>query len=252
VKAERRGKIANEGWVQANTGLGPGLGPLLGGPGGGLLLVTGGAGPQCDQRYEQRHIKRSCLVLPHVGPDWSRRFSDVGDVTLSATTTASTKNQYNMNTNTNTTATEIDTKSLAIRSLAKWLGVEADELEEARFDCYGLTVFEVGSDSYAIGTDEEADEACKSYVQDTLWAFKGEFIAEACDLPCELADGISSFNSEKCEGANDAMLALVRKTCGLNSFVRRAISADGRGHFLASYDGDEIDLGNGFFAYRIG
>lgn len=29
------------------------------------------------------------------------------------------------------------------------------------------------------------------------------------------------------------------------------ISKDGRGHFLASYDGKEIDLGNGLFAYRI-
>ena len=157
-----------------------------------------------------------------------------------------------MNTNTNNTATEIDTKSLAIRSLAKWLGIEADELEEARSDCYGLTVLEVGGDSYAIGTDEEADEACKAYVQDTLWAFKGEFIAEACCLPRELGEVFSSFNSEKCEGANEAMLALVSKTCGLDSFVRRAIRADGRGHFLASYDGDEIDFNNGLFAYRIG
>lgn len=45
-----RGKIAN-GWLgQANTGLGPGLGPLLGGREVQLLLVTGGEGPQCDQR----------------------------------------------------------------------------------------------------------------------------------------------------------------------------------------------------------
>lgn len=162
-----------------------------------------------------------------------------------------------MNTNTETTNAskherDVINHAVAINNLAAWLGVEESEITEARFDCWGLTVFEVGSDSYAVGTDEEADEACKAYVQDTLWAFKGEFITEACDLPHELSEGISSFNAEKCEGANDAMLALVKKTCGLDSFVSRAISTDGRGHFLASYDGDEIDLGNGFFAYRIG
>lgn len=162
-----------------------------------------------------------------------------------------------MNTNTETTNAsnherDIINHAVAINNLAAWLGVEESEITEARFDCWGLTVFEVGSDSYAVGTDEEADAACVSYIEESLWAFKGTFIAEACGLSRELGTVLSSFNAQKCESANEVMLTLVSKTCGLDSFVQRAIGADGRGHFLASYDGDEIDLGNGFFAYRIG
>lgn len=162
-----------------------------------------------------------------------------------------------MNTNTETTNAskherDIINHAVAINNLAAWLGVEESEITEARFDCWGLTVFEVGSDSYAVGTDEEADAACVSYIEDSLWAFKGTFIAEACGLPYELGEMLSSFSEKKCEDANPALRALVGKTCGVCAFARKAIGADGRGHFLASYDGDEIDLGNGFFAYRIG
>jgi hypothetical protein len=56
--------------------------------------------------------------------------------------------------------------------------------------------------------------------------------------------------SKKCEGANDAILALIEKTDGgLDGFVEEAISADGRGHFLSSYDGNE-NHESGFYIYR--
>ena len=48
------------------------------------------------------------------------------------------------------------------------------------------------------------------------------------------------------------MVALIKKTCGLQHFIAKAVQADGSGHFLASYDGDEIDLGGNVYAYRIG
>jgi hypothetical protein len=140
----------------------------------------------------------------------------------------------------------------ATNLLAKWLGVESDEISEARFDCYGLTVLEVGRESYAIGDDSQAYQACKAHIEDSVWSFKGSFIAEACGLPYELGEVLSGYSSEKCEGANDALLALVKRTCGFDAFACAAIGEDGRGHFLASYDGDEINLGDGLFAYRIG
>jgi hypothetical protein len=43
---------------------------------------------------------------------------------------------------------------------------------------------------------------------------------------------------------------MVKGTCGLDSFVESAISADGRGRFLASYDGAESEE-NGYYIYRI-
>lgn len=148
-----------------------------------------------------------------------------------------------MNTNTNTNAIEL---------LAKHLGSDAADITEARLDCYGLTVLEVGSESYAVGTDEDCDVAVISYLQDTLWACNGEFIAECCGLPIEIGVILGKYGQENCEGANDALARLVNRTCGMEHLAKQAVAQDGRGHFLASYDGDEIELGESLFAYRIG
>lgn len=45
--------------------------------------------------------------------------------------------------------------------------------------------------------------------------------------------------------------ALDQAGIDLNMVAEEAISQDGVAHFIASYDGNEIDLGNGLFAYRI-
>lgn len=150
----------------------------------------------------------------------------------------------NMNT---TNETEYAPEVLA---LAKYLDCDPSELSEERYDHYGLPVYSLGSKEYAIGTDEEADAAARAYVESSLWAFNADFILSECELPLELEDGIRAMQEKKCEDCNDAMLALVEKTCGLESFVQSAISADGRGHFLAQYDGNECEAGE-FYAYRI-
>ncbi len=43
----------------------------------------------------------------------------------------------------------------------------------------------------------------------------------------------------KCESNNDVIYNTIEKTCGIDEFVKAAISADGRGHFMSSYDGEE-------------
>jgi hypothetical protein len=129
-----------------------------------------------------------------------------------------------------------------IRALCEHLGCEPDDLTEERYDTYGLTTFEHGRGSYAIGTDKEADDACQEYVKDSVWAFKSDFICDQCDLPWELAECLKGFQSAKCEGANDALLALVEKCTTLEDFTRAAISSDGRGHFLNGYDGNEEEV----------
>ena len=152
----------------------------------------------------------------------------------------------------NTKTNETKVSELAAIALAGWLGIERDEITEARSDCYGLTVLEVGQDSYAVGDDSQAYEACKEYLKEAVWSFNGNFIAEVCGLPVELGEVFSGYTHKECEGANPALLALVKRTCGFDSFVSRVVGDCGRGHFLAGYDGDEIDLGDGLYAYRIG
>jgi hypothetical protein len=53
-----------------------------------------------------------------------------------------------------------------------------------------------------------------------------------------------------CEGCNDFFKAIIKGTCGLDKFVEDAIEADGRGHFLAYYDGEENEQGD-CFIYRV-
>jgi hypothetical protein len=138
----------------------------------------------------------------------------------------------------------------AIEALANFAECDPSDIEKENYNHYGLEIFSIGIRRYAVGTDSEADEACKEYIKDSAWAFRSSFICEYCSLPQELEEALEAMQSKKCEGANDAILALIKKTDGgLDGFVEDAISADGRGHFLSSYDGDENEE-NGFYIYR--
>jgi hypothetical protein len=135
-------------------------------------------------------------------------------------------------------------------ALALHLECSPDELSEERYDHYRLARFSLGSKEYAIGTDREADEAAQEYVKDTVWAFNASFILSECDLPRELESAIKAFQLDKCESSNDALLALVEKCTTLEDFTQSAVSADGRGHLLSPYDGNENEDGD-FFIYRL-
>lgn len=114
---------------------------------------------------------------------------------------------------------------------------------------YGLIVIEYDGGEYAIAMDdEEADSACKEYITGALWAFNEFFLTEMTGIDLKVFVALSQSNL--CEAANDAILALVEKTCGIDELVAAAIDADGRGHFLACWDGEELELDCGAYAYR--
>jgi len=136
-----------------------------------------------------------------------------------------------------------------VRSLCEFIECEPGELSLERHDHYGLALYSYGQLEFAIGTDSEADDACEAYVRDSIWAFNASFILEQCDLPRDLEECIQSYQGKECESANDSLLKLVEKCCGLREFTKAAMSADGRGHFLSGYDGNENESGD-FFIYR--
>jgi len=139
----------------------------------------------------------------------------------------------------------------AVEAVADFVGCDPGEVQQFDLPYYGMEVFSIGHKRYAVGTDNEADEACREYVKDSAWAFSPIFICNYCNLPQELAEALGAMQQKKCEGANDSILALIEKTDrGLDGFVEEAVSADGRGHFLSSYDGNENEK-DGFFIYRI-
>lgn len=141
-----------------------------------------------------------------------------------------------------------------IKALSKSFGICAKDLlrdiSEESYKHYGLTVYACNGGEYAIGTDDEANEAAKEYIQDTLWAFNASFLAGETDLPEEVFEALSA----RFEDSNSVILKIIKGSCGIEDFVESAISADGRGHFLSSYDGNENEeTVNGFthYIYRV-
>lgn len=139
-----------------------------------------------------------------------------------------------------------NTKTSKQEALAKFLDVDSDLFVESRYD---ESLFESGSREYLVLTDEEADERAADYIKQSLWAFNPEFIAShtSVDLSKRAIMALAKMQSELCEDANDLVEALISD---LDEFIKDAIGADGRGHFLNTYDGYENEEGD-FFIYRI-
>ena len=124
---------------------------------------------------------------------------------------------------------------------------------------YGLAVYETDDgEQYAVGTDEQAQAACEGYIRETLWSFNAVWIVThmSGELNCmAVATAIRAIQGTMCEDCNE----VIRRLLGddIEYFIRDSILADGRGHFLASYDGEEDEteriecLPPGLFAYRL-
>lgn len=140
---------------------------------------------------------------------------------------------------------KIKVELTAKHALANFHGCSVDEIEEQ-----GDGIFSCGREEYFVLTALEADEKAEEYIENSLWAFKASFIIEQCGLHQSGAESLEIMQYKACEGANDFILSLIEKTCGINDFVDAAISADGRGHFLSGYGGKENQEGE-YFIYRI-
>jgi len=136
-------------------------------------------------------------------------------------------------------------KALALMNYLNKKGLNEENIKE----WYDSCIFMVQGE-YMVLSEQERYEKTKEYIRETLWAFSPSFLSKETGLPEEVFSALS----EKYENGNDAILALVEKTCGLDAFVEAAVEADGYGHFLASYDGEEGKVtveGEDFFIYRM-
>jgi hypothetical protein len=108
-----------------------------------------------------------------------------------------------------------------------------------------------GAGEYMVCTDETADASTSGHILSNLWAFTPDFLAGETELPAEV---FLCLQDKMSEDANEAIRAIIKATCGEASLVDAAVSADGRGHFLATYDGDEQTFttksGKTLFVYR--
>lgn len=130
--------------------------------------------------------------------------------------------------------------------LAVNLGCALDDVQETN---YGENTFDADGGEYRVLTDDEADAACAEDIRELLWAFNASFLV-AYVVSGLSSDDLDAIRGDRCEDANQAFVALVEAGAGMDRLIADAIGADGRGHFLAGYDGDELELHDGFYAYR--
>ena len=138
-------------------------------------------------------------------------------------------------------------------ALARFLDVSIDDVSEA---CYGADTYDAGGlGEYVVCSDDEADKAAAEYITDSLWAFRSEFLVAY--VPDGIgADVIQTIQEARCEDCNDAIRAMINAGTGdFDTFVSDAIGADGRGHFLSPYDGEEAEApgpdGETVYIYRV-
>lgn len=105
--------------------------------------------------------------------------------------------------------------------LSAHLGVDLDE-----------ATYYIGDQDYFVLTDEEADEAVREDIEQMVWAFRPSFLS----VHTGIDEDVFKLLQEKCEGANDAIMSMIKD---FDYFVDDAVACDGRGHFLAAYDGNE-------------
>lgn len=135
-------------------------------------------------------------------------------------------------------------EEVKIKALAEYLGEDTENISQSSYD---ECTFEVGSREYLVMTDSEADGRAANYIKESVWAFNASFLASYTGLPEEIFAALQP----KCESANEAILRVIEGAeGGLEGFIKKAISYDGRGHFLNTYDGEEDEAGD-FYVCRI-
>ena len=131
-----------------------------------------------------------------------------------------------------------------VKALANFLGVSEKEAQKL-----------IKDEDYLVLTEEEADKKAEEEIRQSLWAFRAEFIIDFLNSQEEISDwqyrqtikAIEKMQEELAEGANEIVYVLICNN--YKDFVESAISADGRGHFISRYDGDENEQ-DGYFIYR--
>lgn len=143
------------------------------------------------------------------------------------------------------------TEKEKIEALKEFLKNEYEEeikAEEITADTYNTNIFYYYNQEYLVLTDEEADEEAKKEVKGSLWAFNSDFIVEHSKIGYNerVIKILQNIQSELCEDCQELVEALIED---IDEFCEDALNEDGRGHFLADYDGVENQQ-NDFMIYR--
>ena len=131
-----------------------------------------------------------------------------------------------------------------IEALAKYLEIDVEDTNETNWG-----TLEADGGEFLVLTDYEADDKAYSEIEESLWAFNADFIIDMCGFSSG-KKSLTAMQRESCEDCNEFIKAMIEGTCGLGAFVQSDIESDGRGHFISTYDGEEVEQDD-YFIYRI-
>jgi len=103
---------------------------------------------------------------------------------------------------------------------------------------------------WLICSDDAATRRTKEYIENSLWAFNADFLSTYTGLDIAVFEALQP----ACEDGNLAVRSIIDKTGDFDEFADEAISCDGRGHFLSTYDGEEREFdvaGETYYYYRM-
>lgn len=106
----------------------------------------------------------------------------------------------------------------------------------------------IDAGEYLVLTDKEADDLAEVYIEESLWAFTPSFLEYFTGVD---SDVLKKMQETMYENAGPAFQSMIGDKW--DEFVEMAIDSDGRGHFIASYNGEENEAqinGKQFFIYR--
>lgn len=116
-------------------------------------------------------------------------------------------------------------------------------IDVERDKSWGLPIIRIDDNSYAVAaSEEEANQAVAEHIKSYICYFRPSFIAEHSDIPVEIFEALAEKDFDK----PDVYLQLIHD---FDDFVNDAIDADGRGHFLNIWDGEEYEIDN-YLLYR--
>ena len=108
--------------------------------------------------------------------------------------------------------------------LANFLQIDIDEAQSL-----------IDDDDYVVLTDEQADKEVRDYIKESVWAFEPSFLSAHTGIDEEIFTNLA----DRCESNNESYLRMIKD---LDGFIADAVSQDGRGHFMSTYDGNEYEV----------
>tara|TARA_B100000212_G_scaffold164700_1_gene123848 strand:- start:3152 stop:3805 length:654 start_codon:yes stop_codon:yes gene_type:complete len=135
------------------------------------------------------------------------------------------------------------------RELALALALE-ELLDDVSPASYGQNRFNAAGGEYLVLTPDEAQRLALQECRESVWAFNADFLAGY--MPPGGREALEALRSaDRCESANDAVLALLGDNAE-RAFMD-AIACDGLAHYLSDYDSNELSAtvdGVTFYIYR--